>query len=118
MGVARQPLSAAARGLARELACTVTSGGDGDADPCLVAVADPLAAARPLRTAVEYSPRAAMSLARLLRVASAVPVPDALAAESAVYSMLLASGEFARWLAGPGPAPGPGGGRRPARPSW
>jgi hypothetical protein len=105
VGVARQPLSAGARAVARELACTLVPVGD-DADPCLVAVADPLGAAHRLRAAAEYSPRAAMSLARLLRVTCVVPVPDALAAESAVYSMLLASGEFARWLAG----------RRPCRP--
>jgi hypothetical protein len=99
IGVASRPLSAAAATLARELDCTLVPA-DVDAAQQFVPVADPHAAAAELERAIEYAPRATMSLARLLRLTPHVPVAEGLAAESAVYSMLLADGEFARWLAG------------------
>ena len=104
VGVARRPLSAAARLVARELTCTLAA--DTGDDQYLVSAADPVSAAHSLREAAEYSPRAAMSLAWLLRQTAVLPVPQALAAESALYSMLMAGSEFARWLAT----------RRPRRP--
>lgn len=105
VGVARGPLSPAACATASALDCSLVPAG-ADGGSALVAVADPAAAAAGLRRAIAHAPRAAMALAQLLRLTSAVPVADGLAAESAVYSMLLAGGEFARWLAGrPPPRP-------------
>lgn len=110
VGVARRPPSAAARMLSRALTCTVIPSGaipsGTNADQSLVSVPDPDAAAAELLHAVGYAPRAAMSLARLLRLTADIPVSEGLGAESAVYSMLLAGREFARWLAE----------RRPPRP--
>ncbi len=48
---------------------------------------------------VERVPLAAISLAVLLRQTEALPIAAALAAESAVYSMLQGGPEFARWRA-------------------
>jgi enoyl-CoA hydratase/carnithine racemase len=50
-----------------------------------------------LADAVAANPIAATSLALLLRAAEAVRVDNALALESATYSMLQAGGEFAAW---------------------
>ena len=106
VGVAHRPPSAAARMMSRELTCTIVPAGTNAEQP-LISVRDPEAAAADLQRAVAYVPRAAMSLARLLRLTSDIPVSEGLAAESAVYSMLLAGREFARWLAE----------RRPVRPA-
>jgi hypothetical protein len=56
-------------------------------------VADP----EPVVAAVEASPLAAVTLALVLRASLSLPVPAALAAESAAYSTLQAGPEFARW---------------------
>jgi hypothetical protein len=48
---------------------------------------------------VALAPVAALTLGALLRVTSAARVDDAMMAESAAYSMLLAGAEFARWRA-------------------
>ncbi|WP_181696098.1 enoyl-CoA hydratase/isomerase family protein [Nocardia sp. GTS18] len=58
-----------------------------------------------LRTAVARSPQAALCLGQLLRRNAAQPTMPALAAEAAVYSMLLGGTEFARWLGERGPLP-------------
>jgi enoyl-CoA hydratase/carnithine racemase len=63
-------------------------------------VPDPATTALELAAAIEHCPRAAATLAGVLRVTGQVPVMDGLAAESAAYSALLAGGEFRRWLAG------------------
>jgi enoyl-CoA hydratase/carnithine racemase len=55
--------------------------------------------------AIGRNPRAALALTGLLRITERLPVVQGLLAESAVYSMLLAGPEFARWRA-----------RRPVRP--
>jgi enoyl-CoA hydratase/carnithine racemase len=67
--------------------------------PNAVLVADPLAAAVALDEQIDASPRAAVALAWLLRQSEPNTVPDALAAESSVYSMLLAGPDFGAWLA-------------------
>ena len=72
-------------------------------DPYTVAVDDPAAELGSLEEAVTASPRAALALTWLLRGAR-LDVPDALVAESASYSMLLAGPEFAGWLRRRGPA--------------
>jgi hypothetical protein len=63
-----------------------------------------------LRAAAQAAPRAAVALGRLLRQTEVLPVLDALVAESATYSTLLAGPEFAGWLRGRGEprAPRPG----------
>jgi enoyl-CoA hydratase/carnithine racemase len=109
VGVATQEADGAATRLARELACTFVPAGH-DEDPGGIGVADPVAAAGELADAVTRTPRAAVALVRLVRATGSLPVPDALAAESATYSMLLAGEEFRRWLAGrtPRTMPAPG----------
>ncbi|WP_327116778.1 enoyl-CoA hydratase/isomerase family protein [Nocardia sp. NBC_01730] len=57
-----------------------------------------------LGAAVARSPRAALACGQLLRQTSKLDTMQALAAEAAVYSMLLAGPEFARWLTERGPA--------------
>jgi enoyl-CoA hydratase/carnithine racemase len=60
-----------------------------------------------LRTAVAHSPRAALACGRLLRQAERLGTDEGLAAEAAVYSMLLSGPEFARWLNDRGDVPTP-----------
>lgn len=98
VGVTQRPPSAAVEARARALDCTFAPPGTGAGRP-FVPAADPAAAAADLHDVIAAAPRAAMALARLLRLTAAVPVNEGLAAESAVYSMLLAGPEFARWLA-------------------
>jgi enoyl-CoA hydratase/carnithine racemase len=62
-----------------------------------VTVPDAGAALARLARAVATSPRAAVTLCQLLRVTSALPVPQALVVESLAYSALLAGPEFRRW---------------------
>jgi hypothetical protein len=59
---------------------------------------DPVATAAMLAAKVEKTPLAAVALAQLLRFATAVPVEDAVVAESFVYSMLQSGPEFRAWL--------------------
>ena len=104
-GVADGPLSPAARRVARGLTCTLVPIG-AERSPAEVGVADPPGAVAELVAALRRCPRAAVTLAALLRAVTQVPVRDALALESAAYSTLLAGAEFGGWLAGrPRPAP-------------
>jgi len=105
LGVADGPLSPAARRVARELTCTLVPAG-AEGSPAEVGVSDPSGAVAELGAAVHRCPRAAVTLAALLRVVAQVPVRDALALESSAYSTLLAGTEFRGWLAAhPRPAP-------------
>ena len=70
-----------------------------------VPVADVEAAIATVRASVSACPRAAVTLAGLLRITSRLPVAEGLVAESLAYSTLLAGAEFAEWRA-----------RTPARP--
>ncbi|MEV4241492.1 MULTISPECIES: enoyl-CoA hydratase/isomerase family protein [Nocardia] len=70
----------------------------------VIPVEDINAALATLRAAVARSPRAALACGQLLRQTTKLDTTQALAAEAAVYSMLLAGPEFARWLAERGPA--------------
>ena len=54
---------------------------------------------------VDRVPQAAVSLAVLLRQTETLPIAEALAAESAVYSMLQSGSEFAAWRASTPPSP-------------
>ncbi len=64
---------------------------------CAVDVGDVDAAQELLTSAVDRNPATAVTLAQLLRITPSLPVRQALAMESAVYSTLLASSEFRRW---------------------
>lgn len=68
-------------------------------DRCFVPVADPEAAVAEVSGMVERGPRACVALGRLLRQTPQLNTLDGLAAEAAVYSMLLGGPEFANWLA-------------------
>jgi hypothetical protein len=68
---------------------------------------DPGGAAEELAARVAGSPRAALSLAALLRAELYADVGAGLMGESALYSTLLASDEFKRWLAARPPAAPP-----------
>jgi enoyl-CoA hydratase/carnithine racemase len=57
-----------------------------------------------VRDAATLSPGACVALNRLLRESERLDVRSGLAAEAAVYSMLLSGPEFKRWLAARGPA--------------
>ncbi|MCJ7670627.1 MAG: enoyl-CoA hydratase/isomerase family protein [Acidimicrobiia bacterium] len=83
--------------LRRLPALTLATGPDAEASPCDLAAATPEIAGR-WRDSFLRAPQAAVSAALLLRD----PAPDVwtgLTAESAAYSMLLASREFATWRA-------------------
>lgn len=92
-------------------ALTWTFAGPGVADSRrTVTVADPDAAYATLADAVRENPRAAIALGHLVRQTALLPTGPGLAAEAAVYSMLLGGPEFGRWLADrtpPGSVPTP-----------
>ena len=77
--------------------------------PSTLVVDDPGAAAAVAVERAAEHPVAALSLAWLLRGSAGLPVPEALAAESAVYSALLAGADFGQWLERRGPARPPDG---------
>ncbi|MEV0248170.1 enoyl-CoA hydratase/isomerase family protein [Nocardia sp. NPDC050712] len=103
VGLLRRPLTAAVEPLLDALTMTL---GDvrvrtGTPEDCLsrevVPVLDVDAALQQLRAAVAHAPQAALACEHLLRRTSTVDTTSALAAEAAVYSMLLGGSEFARW---------------------
>lgn len=67
-------------------------------DSAVVTVPDIEEAISLLTAAVDGAPRAALVIAALLRQTTVLPVAEAIAAEAAAYSTLLAGPEFARWL--------------------
>jgi enoyl-CoA hydratase/carnithine racemase len=70
----------------------------------VLAVADAAGAVATVRDAVAHTPRAALACGHLLRQTAMLDATSGLAAEAAVYSMLLGGREFARWLEERGPA--------------
>ncbi|MCU1692871.1 MAG: enoyl-CoA hydratase/isomerase family protein [Frankiales bacterium] len=100
VGVAREPLTPQAVLLAEALDLTVAPEGPSSVVPR----PDVEAAVALLEAAVREGPRASLVLAALLRTTPLLPVPEALAAEAAGYSTLLAGPEHAQWLARRGPA--------------
>lgn len=98
VGVADEPPSAAYDQLLHSLAFTIVRGPSAPIAPTCVPDTDDLLAR--LAASVAASPRAAVTLVRLLRLTSVLPVPDGLVAESLAYSTLLAGPEFAAWRAG------------------
>ena len=105
VGIASRPTDVALGELGAALDCTLVL--DAAADRWQVAVPDLDAALTVIADAVARAPVAAVSLARLLRQVEALPVADGLAAESAVYSMLLAGAEFRGWLSAQPPRTAP-----------
>jgi hypothetical protein len=111
IGVAEQGVPAGLLPLAGALACTLVGGGAERLPVTQVAVTDVGLACRAIDATVSNAPRAAVTLAGLLRLTSAAAVRSGLMAESLAYSMLLAGPEFARWKAShprPDRAPLPG----------
>ncbi|MET9382531.1 enoyl-CoA hydratase/isomerase family protein [Streptomyces sp. NPDC002928] len=88
---------------ARDHLCTA----DAASTPTVLAAEDPLAEAETLRAHAEDQPHAALVLRQLLRLASRLPVEQALDAESFAYSTLLGGPGFARWLGARGERPQP-----------
>lgn len=103
VGACDGPVPEGGRALLAALSLTLAGRAD---SPEVVATTDLSAAVAALADSVTASPRAAVTAVGLLRLTTAVEVPDALVAESLAYSTLLAGPEFARWRAA-----------RPQRPS-
>lgn len=77
----------------------------------LVTVADPQGAYARIADVVQHSPEASVACGQLLRQTPLLDTTSGLAAEAAVYSMLLGGAEFAAWLdnrGAPKQAPEPG----------
>ncbi|MCX4090848.1 enoyl-CoA hydratase/isomerase family protein [Nocardia sp. alder85J] len=104
VGVLRGPAVAPLRPLLTAITLTLTDRQASALWPQMVAVADLDAALAELHAVTAYAPRAAVACGQLLRQTVRLPTTPALAAEAAVYSMLLGGPEFARWLAERGPA--------------
>jgi enoyl-CoA hydratase/carnithine racemase len=101
-GLLLGPPSASLGPLLGAASLTLASGPGAARDRRLVPVADVAAAAGLLRTAVASCPRAAVSCGQLLRQTAELGTGPGLAAEAAVYSVLLDGPEFASWLASRG----------------
>ncbi len=105
IGTATRPLPTTLTPLTDALAWTFT-GPDHPDDPTAVTVADPVAAYERLAAGLAQHPRASIALGHLVRQTALLPTGPGLAAEAAVYSMLLGGPEFQRWLAERTPPPG------------
>ncbi|MYQ33828.1 enoyl-CoA hydratase/isomerase family protein [Streptomyces sp. SID4956] len=103
IGIARRPVDPAFAPVCEALTLTVSAVPQPTRTHVLVD--DPEAELGRLITAVEAAPRAALTLAGLLRLTASASVRDGLVAESLAYSALLGGPEFAAWRAA-----------RPARP--
>jgi enoyl-CoA hydratase/carnithine racemase len=115
-GLLSQPPTAGLGPLLSAASLTLAAGPVPGRDRRLVPVADLAAAAGRLRAAVAQSPRAAVACGQLLRQTTELGTGPGLAAEAAIYSVLLGGPEFARWLAGRGaPRPVPATARSPVR---
>ena len=91
--------------LAAALTCTLVTGSRDNRPPDQIAVPDLGPACHAIAATAEAAPKAAATLAGLLRLTSAIPAERGLVAESLAYSMLLAGPEFARWRAARPPRP-------------
>lgn len=97
VGVVRSAVSPELYGILDALTFSLTP--ERTSDRTCVTVTDVAPAARRFRESVTASPKAALAMRRLVEVTDRLPVRQGLAVESAVYSMLLAGGEFAEWRA-------------------
>ncbi|WP_433761300.1 enoyl-CoA hydratase/isomerase family protein [Nocardia sp. CA-135398] len=98
IGVLRGPVTSGLAPLLEAATLTLTTDAAASSLPQAVVVDDIDAAINLLRAAVQHSPRAAVACGQLLRQTVRLPTVPALAAEAAVYSMLLGGTEFERWL--------------------
>ena len=105
VGVLDGPPGASLAPLVDAATLTLAPGAAGDGGPREIVPAGDLPGAPDvpealgrLRAAVERSPRAAVACGQLLRQTAVLDVAGGLAAEAAVYSLLLGGPEFARWL--------------------
>lgn len=97
LGVARTDVDTGWGPLMDALTCTLVEGVA--VSPTTVAVSDVECELAVIDKSVRQNMRAALTLVRVLRATSRLDVPDALAVESAAYSMLLAGPEFGAWRA-------------------
>jgi len=95
IGITRNP-TAQVRQVARLLDLTLTHVPTDD--EAFVVVTNIDQAMTQLITATQNCARAAMALGLTLRITTALPTADAIAAEASSYSTLLAGPEFAHWL--------------------
>jgi Enoyl-CoA hydratase/isomerase len=102
VAVADGPLTAPQRAFANAATLTFTT--DFPAARVALTVTDLAAAAELVEAGVARAPRAAVALGHLLRQTEQLDTRAGLAAEAALYSMLLGGGEFGRWLRRRGPA--------------
>ncbi|MEV4235442.1 enoyl-CoA hydratase/isomerase family protein [Nocardia sp. NPDC049737] len=98
IGVLRGPVTPGLAPLLEAATLTVATDATASSLPQAVVVDGVDAALDLLRAAVRRSPRAAVACGQLLRQTVRLPTVPALAAEAAVYSMLLGGTEFERWL--------------------
>jgi enoyl-CoA hydratase/carnithine racemase len=84
---------------ALESACATSVVGAGPVDHETIRSDDPVADLERILEAIAGNPLSSAILADTLRITAALPVDDALVAESLAYSTLLAGSEFAGWLA-------------------
>jgi enoyl-CoA hydratase/carnithine racemase len=103
IGVLRQPPDALLRPLLEAVTLTLATAHVPDSVLQVVQVPDLDRAVALLRSAVAANPGAGLACGQLLRQTVHLDTDAGLAAEAAVYSMLLAGPEFARWLAGRAP---------------
>ncbi|WP_231983023.1 MULTISPECIES: enoyl-CoA hydratase/isomerase family protein [Nocardia] len=96
VGVLEAEPTARLEPLLRAMTLTLSSSAGGRE---LIGCADLRSGVDRISDAVGRNPRASVALARLVRQTSVLDVEAGLAAEAAVYSMLLGGSEFARWRA-------------------
>jgi hypothetical protein len=99
VGLARHAVRPELVPLTEALTCTLVADGPGPVPAPQIAVPSLGRASRAIAATAVAAPKAAATLAGLLRLTSDVPAEQGLVAESLAYSMLLAGPEFARWLA-------------------
>lgn len=100
VGIAGRQPPAHLRPLWQSLTVNLARSGIGAPDHCFVAVPEPDKAIAAMADKIDRNPQACIALTHLLRQTALVDTATGLAAEAAVYSMLLGGTEFARWLAG------------------
>jgi len=105
IGLAEQRVRPELAPLAAALTCTLVAGSRDTLPPDQIAVPGLGPACRAIAAIAEAAPKAAATLAGLLRLTTDIPVEQGLVAESLAYSMLLAGPEFARWRAARRPRP-------------
>jgi Enoyl-CoA hydratase/isomerase len=99
VGLARHAVRPELVPLTEALTCTLVAGGREPVPAAQIAVPRLGQASRAIAATAVAAPKAAATLAGLLRLTSDIPVDQGLVAESLAYSMLLAGPEFARWRA-------------------